>query len=166
MNRRIYEEKKPINNLPSKFGALGARSFDDEDIHRNDYSFDYSDSLAKKYGPESDDDIPEMGDLDISLDDGMVSVCDLVRELFKNVKLDADVEYDELDISIYVFLQKKEKIRSLMRAFEVVYKLQKDVLAHYDCEVELYENKEGYPILAYQFYADSVDKSKDEDPFV
>lgn len=109
--RKLYEDRSPINNLPDKYGALGARDFNDEDIHRNDYSFDYSSNLAKKYGPDSDDDIPEIGDLDVSLDDGMISVCDLVRELFKNVKLDADVEYDELDISIYVFLQKKEKIK-------------------------------------------------------
>ena len=94
--RKIFEKKDDPYGL-GKFGALGARDFNDDDIHRNDYSFNYDD-LNKKYGPESDDDIPEMGDLDISLDDGMVNVCDLIRELFKNVKLDVDVEYDELDI--------------------------------------------------------------------
>lgn len=158
--RKVYEKKDDASDPLYRYSALGARDLHD-DIHRNDYSFNYDD-LNRKYGPDSDDDIPEMGDLDISLDDGMVNVCDLIRELFKNVKLDVDVEYDELDISIYVFLQKREKMRSIVRAFEVIHKLQKDVLTQYDSEVELYENKEGFPILAFQFYSESIDDRSDD----
>ena len=60
-------------------------------------------------------------------------------------------------------MKKREKIRSIVRAFEVIHKLQKDVLTQYDSEVELYENKEGFPILGFQFYSESIDDKNDRD---
>ena len=42
-------------------------------------------------------------------------------------------------------------MKNILKAFDVVYKLKKDILPQYDSEMELYESKQGYPILSFQF---------------
>lgn len=81
----------------------------------------------------------------------MDEVCYQIRKLFKIRGVDVQVNHEEFDIMVYVFLSKREKISSLLKSFDVVKKLQKDIIPDYDCEAELYENKKGFPILAFSF---------------
>jgi hypothetical protein len=44
---------------------------------------------------------------------------------------------------------------NLLNVFEVINKIKKDLLTTYSAEVELYENKEGYPVLKFTFSYDA-----------
>ena len=50
------------------------------------------------------------------------------------------------------------------KAFDVVYKMRKDILPQYDSQMELFETKSGHPVLSFEFYYDSGDKD-DNAPF-
>jgi len=74
-----------------------------------------------------------------------------IRQMFRANKLEASVETENYDLMVYIFLEKREKIGTLLSVFEVVNKIKKDLLTYYDAEVELYENKQGFPILKFNF---------------
>jgi len=87
----------------------------------------------------------------------------LVRQLFKNTGIEADVIYDGLDIDIYTYLHPKEKIKSLLKIFDAVTRLKSDILPQYDSGVELYQSKEKFPILQFRFeYNGGVSSSEKE----
>jgi hypothetical protein len=81
-----------------------------------------------------------------------------VREMFRSNNLLAEVENDNYDLSVYVFLEKTERMSKLLNLFEVVEKISTDLLSYYNAEVELYENKEGFPVFKFNFTWD-----RDED---
>ena len=91
-------------------------------------------------------------------------LCYLIRSMFTNYGITAQVDRDELDLSVYIFLEKKEKMKNILKAFDVVYKLKKDILPQYDSEMELYESKQGYPIFKFDFFYGYGDKD-DNAPF-
>jgi transcriptional regulator with XRE-family HTH domain len=67
-------------------------------------------------------------------------------------------ENDNYDLSVYVFLEKTERMSKLLNLFEVIEKISTDLLSYYNAEVELYENKEGFPVFKFNFTWD-----RDED---
>ena len=89
------------------------------------------------------------------LDADMENLTYLVRQLFKNTEIEAEIEYDGLDIVMYVYLNRKEKLKSILKIFDLVARLKSDILPQYESAVELYESKERYPILQFQFEYDS-----------
>lgn len=99
-------------------------------------------SIHSGYDPDTDDDIQS---------DDMQHLLHLIRSLFKNVGVDADIDHEGLDISIYVVLNKKEKISNILRVFDVVKKLKKDILLQYESEFELWKNKDNRPVLIFDF---------------
>ena len=87
-----------------------------------------------------------------------------IRQMFRANKLEASVETENYDLMVYIFLEKREKIGTLLSVFEVVNKIKKDLLTYYDAEVELYENKQGFPILKFNFsWAGESDSEDGED---
>lgn len=85
-------------------------------------------------------------------DNPLDELCYYVRKFFKvNDIDDVIVEHEDADIKVYVFLERRENMYSLLHPFDVVEKIQKDILPQYDVEVELYSNKKGNPILLYSF---------------
>ncbi len=77
--------------------------------------------------------------------------------------MEVDVDYNGYDISIYSFPEKREKISSILKIFDIVYKLKKDILPQYESEFELYESKKGDPVFSFQFSYDSDGVSSGED---
>lgn len=101
---------------------------------------------------EDDNYEPSSDDLENILDDNEIdleveNLCSLFRKYLKNSNLESLVEYKDGEISIYVFLDKKEKIGSFTNTMEILKKLHKDILPQYESNVELYENKAKEPIL-------------------
>jgi hypothetical protein len=97
-------------------------------------------------------------------DDEEDHLCYLIRSMFNNSGINAQVERDDLDITVYVFLQRKERMKSILKTFDVVHKLKKDILPQYDSEMELYESKQGFPIFKFDFFYGYGDKD-DNLPF-
>lgn len=128
-----------------------------EDIEEEE---DFSDEFDD-YGYEPlDDEYSE----DISDEDEEDHLCYLIRSMFNNYGLNAQVERNDLDLTINIFLEKTERMKKILKIFDVVYKMKKDILPQYDSQMELFETKNGYPILSFEFYYDSVGKD-DNLPF-
>lgn len=121
---------------------------------------------------EEDDDIDdsyeqsfdEIEEEDHSFDSDMTYLCDTIQSLFENSGFSVDTDYDNLNITVFVFLNKVEKIKNMTKVFDVANKLKKDILPQYESEFELYENKEGYPIICFgfNFNDDPVREEKEE----
>ena len=78
-----------------------------------------------------------------------------IRQMFKANKIESTIETENYDLIAYIFLSKREKMSNLLNIFEVIDKIKKDLLTTYSAEVELYENKEGYPVLKFTFSYDA-----------
>lgn len=86
-----------------------------------------------------------------------------IRQMFRANKIDSSVETEGYDLFAYIFLEKKEKINKLLNILEVVNKTKKDLLIYYDAEVELYENKKGFPIMKFTFNWIGTDEMEKKD---
>lgn len=114
---------------------------------------------------DSDDDFNKYSDGEDDSQDEEDHLCYLIRSMFNNYGVSAYVERDDLDIILYIYLQKKEKMQNILRCFDIVTnKLKRDILPQYESELELYESKEGIPILQFSFFYADGDKD-DRAPF-
>lgn len=129
-----------------------------EEIDPLDWSESDDDLFGRPSYPSKDDD----DDDDIPSED-MENLLYLLRTLFKNSGVEADIESKGLDIMIYVVLNKKEKISSIIRVFDVAKKLKKDILPQYDSEFELWETKKSEPMLTFTFTYDGEDGDPNQD---
>lgn len=122
------------------------------------YEDDYEDDYFDQYGKEDfiDDEISEEEEED--------NLGYLIRTFLSARGIRAYVETDGKDVIIYVYLNKKEKIKNLTKIFDVVVNNMKvQMFEDYDLETELYETKEGEHIFSFTFYADgSIDKDEDD----
>jgi hypothetical protein len=96
-------------------------------------------------------------DPDVTDDDEEDHLCYLIRSMFNNYDLNAQVERDDLDITINIFLEKKERMKNILKTFDVIHKMKKDILPQYESQMELFETKSGHPVLSFEFYYDSKD---------
>lgn len=126
---------------------------DDQIYGRPNYS---NKSIHSGYDPdEEESEIPN---------EDMDHLVYLLRSLFRNSGIDASISYKNLDINIMVDLNKREKLSNILRVFDVVKKLKKDILLQYECEFELWEAKGGQPILTFNFsYNEGISDS--DEPF-
>jgi hypothetical protein len=77
----------------------------------------------------------------------------LIRKMFINSGIDKINTYSRnMDITILIDIREKEKLRDIIKIFEIVNKLRKDMLAQYDSEFELWKTKSGKPFLNFSFY--------------
>ena len=103
---------------------------------------------------------------DLSDDDEESNLEYLIRTFLTARGIKSYVESDGKDVSIYIYLQKKEKIRNLTKIFDVVVNHMKvEMFEGYDLETELYESKEGDSIFSFTFYADGSTDIDDDSPF-
>ncbi len=120
-------------------------------------SWEEDDDLDNNFeddGDDGDDYIDDDSDEEYQNDDfdsEMIDLCNVIKKLYDNSELSVNIDYDGLNIIVYVFFNKKEKIKTLTKTFDVANKLRKDILPQYDSEFELYENEEGDPIICFEF---------------
>jgi len=84
-------------------------------------------------------------------DDDINQLLDLLSNYFENQGVDIQLEHDGLDITIYHILNKKDKLSTVTKVFNIVKKVKKDILPQYDSEFELWETKDKLPILNFTF---------------
>jgi len=132
----------------------------DENEFDHDNEFDPRDD--HNYDQEDDNGIDNTTD---NFDDGMEDLCQTIESLYERSGLQVSSDYNGLDIEIFVFLDNKENLKTVIKAFDVSNKLKNDILPQYDSEFEIYENKKWEPIILFTFnYADNpIDKNKDYD---
>jgi hypothetical protein len=127
-----------------KFNQLFEREGFD---HIDGYDDDYEDEGYDKLNSDDYDDSDDNGN-----QDDMAHLEYLLREMFRNVGIDVTVTSDNGDIQIVVMLNQKERLRDVINIFSVANKLKKDILAQYDSEFDLWEDKKGQPMLTFDFY--------------
>ena len=114
-------------------------------------------------GDYSEDDYDE-DEKDIE-DDDLGNLLYLLRSMFRNSGIDeVYIENKKMDITISVQLRKRERLKDIIKVFEVANKLKRDILAQYDSEFEMWESKEGSPVLVFNFMYDEG-LYDDESPF-
>ena len=115
-----------------------------DDIDEYDYKDDYSRN-------ENDDDDG----------DDMSHLCYLLRSMFSNINIDVDVDNSGLDLSIIAQFSRKESLSDIVKVFEVVKKIKKDILAQYSSYYEMWETKTGTPMITFEFMLEDEDNDKD-----
>jgi hypothetical protein len=128
-----------------KFNQLFEREgFDDID------EYDYKDDYSRNENDDDDDD-----------DDDMSHLCYLLRSMFSNINIDVDVDNSGLDLSIIAQFSRKESLSDIVKVFEVVKKIKKDILAQYSSYYEMWETKTGTPMITFEFMLEDEDNDKD-----
>jgi hypothetical protein len=129
-----------------KFNQLFEREgFDDIDGY--DYEDDYDYSREDEYKGEDEDDS----------DDDMSHLCYLLRSMFNNSNVDVNVENSGLDLSITAQFDRRESLSDIVKVFEIVRKIKKDVLAQYSSSYEIWETKTGTPMITFEFMLEDDD---------
>jgi hypothetical protein len=128
-----------------KFNQLFEREgFDDIDGY--DYEDDYDYSREDEYKGDDDDS-----------DDDMSHLCYLLRSMFNNSNVDVNVENSGLDLSITAQFARRESLSDIVKVFEIVRKIKKDVLAQYSSSYEIWETKTGTPMITFEFMLEDDD---------
>lgn len=129
-----------------KFNQLFEREgFDDiyEPFDEDDYNYSRDD----EYKGEDEDDS----------DDDMSHLCYLLRSMFNNNNIDVNVENSGLDLSITAQFARRESLSDIVKVFEVIKKIKKDVLAQYSSSYEMWETKSGSPMITFEFMLEDDD---------
>lgn len=129
-----------------KFNQLFEREgFDDiyEPFDEDDYNYSRDD----EYKGEDEDDS----------DDDMSHLCYLLRSMFNNSNIDVNVENSGLDLSITAQFGRRESLSDIIRVFEVIKKIKKDILAQYSSSYEMWETKSGSPMITFEFMLEDDD---------
>lgn len=132
-----------------KFNQLFEREGFDFDGYDDDYDDDYS--RDKEYKGEDEDD---------DSDDDMSHLCYLLRSMFNNSNVDVNVENSGLDLSITAQFARRESLSDVVKVFEIVKKIKKDILAQYSSSYEIWETKSGSPMITFEFMLED-DNDKD-----
>ena len=142
---RPNHSKKKSNDDDDFYDDDGYQRLNNDDYDDDNYGLDFEDE-------EVDD------------SDDMSHLLYLLITMFKNTGIEVEVRNRGLDIEIDAYLNKKERLKDVIKVFEVAKKLKKDVLPQYDSEFELFYSKTGHPILTFTFlYGDGQDD--DNSPF-
>ena len=134
-----------LKNYKELFEKYEDTDYEDESYY-NDDDYLFGRPSHSKKGTEEDDD-EQIGDSD------MDNLLYLLRTMFRNKGIkDVYVEHEELDITISVTMGRKEKIESIISVFDTAKRLKRDILPQYDSEFEMWETKDGKPLLVFNFY--------------
>lgn len=135
-----------------KFNQLFEREgFDD--IDDPFYDDDY---YGRPYYSKSDDDEYKGEDED-DFDDDMSHLCYLLRSMFNNSNIDVNVENSGLDLSITAQFGRRESLTDVIKVFEIIKKIKKDILAQYSSSYEMWETKSGSPMITFEFMLEDDD---------
>jgi hypothetical protein len=130
-----------------KFNQLFEREGFDDIYEPFDYDDDDDYRYDKEYKGEDEDDS----------DDDMSHLCYLLRSMFNNSNVDVNVENSGLDLSITAQFARRESLSDIVKVFEIVKKIKKDVLAQYSSSYEIWETKSGSPMITFEFMLEDDD---------
>jgi hypothetical protein len=123
----------------------------------------YDDYYGRPYYSKSDDDEEYEGEDENESDDDMDHLCYLLRQMFNNSNFDVNVENSGLDLSMTAQFERKESLKDVIKLFEIVKKIKKDILPQYESSYEMWETKSGRPMITFDF---TLDDDADRDGVV
>lgn len=141
---------KAKKNEPPKYEEEEEQEDVDNDDSLKDWETAVVDPKAESESEEEEEE--DEGDENFEGKEEVEHLMYLIRQIFTNAGMeDVFVTNDEWDISIIVGLNEKEQLSNIIKPFETIKKIQKDIMAHYDASFELWESKEGAPLLVFNF---------------
>jgi hypothetical protein len=153
------EFDNPSDSSDFYYGDEDEESLYGQDEEEEDYD-DEDEDEGYRFG--SDDEDP-------SSDDILEHLASLIRQMIKIANIDNYYVYtNKYDLSIQFILNKTERFAKLMKIMGLLKKLSTDTLIQYEAELDLWETKEGQPLLTVDFYYDSNKTGaykKDDVPF-
>jgi hypothetical protein len=160
LNEERGEEDEFDNTSDSSdFGDSEYYGGEDEESMYDDEN-DYDDEDEEDY---------DHRDNDPTSDDVLEHLASLIRQMIKLANIENYyVTTDGYDLSIQFVLNKTERFNKLMKIMGFLKKLTTDTLIQYESEMDLWETKEGHPLLTVDFYYDSKKSGsfkKDDVPF-
>jgi len=154
----------PWSKHPNNFEEEEVEEEEDEDwdipkfdkkLSSGGYSIDgnIADEVDDNYEVDGNANVPieDNEEEALSKEDEMDNLCYLLRKFFTMSRTEAEVSYTDGIIDVFCFFERKEKMSSIMRCFEVVDKLKRDTLQGYSSTFEMWENREGYPVFNFRF---------------
>lgn len=136
-----------LKNYKELFEEYEGQDEDESYYNDDDYLFGRPNISKKKVEEEEVEEDETIGDSD------MDNLLYLLRTMFKNKGINnIYIEHDGLDITISVTMGFKEKIESIISVFDTAKRLKRDILPQYDSEFEMWETKDGRPLLIFNFF--------------
>lgn len=98
----------------------------------------------------------EEEDTEPSQDDVVESLLSTLRQIIKNSNIDRAFIFTDEEgvINIQFVLNKTEKFPNIMKIMNILKKLESDILIQYESEFDLWETREGDPLLTAKFFYD------------
>ncbi len=122
------------------------------------------------YYGEDEEDFWDYKEDDVELDDDLLSgIAAMAHKMIEDAGFKNFYVSNKKDnISIQFVLNATEKFSKMMKVLGIIKKIKTDILIQYDSEMDLWETKNGLPLLTFDFYYEPNTEGKykkDEIPF-
>jgi hypothetical protein len=122
------------------------------------------------YYGEDEEDFWDYKEDDVELDDDLLSgIAAMTHKMIEDAGFKNFYVSNKKDnISIQFVLNATEKFSKMMKVLGIIKKIKTDILIQYDSEMDLWETKNGLPLLTFDFYYEPNTEGKykkDEIPF-
>jgi hypothetical protein len=120
------------------------------------------DDFFGEYGSQDDYE----GQDDAQGDDDMEHLLYLLRTFLKDSGINnVSLKNSTDSIKLEIVLKTKERLADVIKTFAVLKKLSNDIMADYDAEFDIWETKQGDPLLIVDYYSPEYDDDEDGAPF-
>ena len=120
------------------------------------------DEYFDEYGSQDDYE----GQDDAQGDDDMEHLLYLLRTFLKDSGINnVSLKNSDSSIKLEIVLKTKERLADVIKTFAVLKKLSNDIMADYDAEFDIWETKQGDPLLIIDYYSPEYDDDEDGAPF-
>jgi len=120
------------------------------------------DDFFGEYGSQDDYE----GQDDAQSDDDMEHLLYLLRTFLKDSGINnVSLKNSDSSIKLEIVLKTKERLTDVIKTFAVLKKLSNDIMADYDAEFDIWETKQGDPLLIIDYYSPEYDDDEDGAPF-
>ena len=127
----------------------------------NEDKYDDDDEFFGEYGSQDDYE----GQDDAQGDD-MEHLLYLLRTFLKDSGINnVSLKNSDSSIKLEIVLKTKERLADVIKTFAVLKKLSNDIMADYDAEFDIWETKQGDPLLIIDYYSPEYDDDEDGAPF-
>ena len=127
----------------------------------NEDKYDDDDEFFGEYGSQDDYE----GQDDAQGDD-MEHLLYLLRTFLKDSGINnGSLKNSDSSIKLEIVLKTKERLTDVIKTFAVLKKLSNDIMADYDAEFDIWETKQGDPLLIIDYYSPEYGDDEDGAPF-
>lgn len=138
-----------------------------EAIRDDEYSY-LNDDLPFNKMDDRWDDSTYMSEYDYKDEEDSEDMHDLInlfKQMFSNSNIDnVEIQGTSKEIIMYFNIHYRERLKDIVKIFDVLSKIKKDILPQFDSDIDLWRDRKGSPLLTITFdYNEGLDD--DNAPF-